>query len=170
MPARTRSNNTPMTRMSIIRALYYAYLHNSWVFLWNLSKIYIFWIVSHYIITNVYYNYCVPRSAFSVAFAPILMAAPHCRGMIWYLNVSSNTVYNMTYGAAGWLGMKLIITMQGNPRPIRRYASHHHYHGPDSRASQVPDNARNHHANHASRQARADPIPEAHAHPLNNID
>ena len=76
-------------------------------------SIYIFWSVVHYLAFYLYKLYCVPDSMFGYLFSPVLIHSPHCKGLIWMINASFNSLNHMI----GLLISLILINLQKIEKP-----------------------------------------------------
>jgi hypothetical protein len=76
-----------------------------WFF--ELSGIYVMWIVLHYIAGILYSNYCTPNTVFGFLASPVLAAAPHCRAMRWVISTGGDIIINMWVIIGTWIAGKL---------------------------------------------------------------
>ena len=77
-----------------------------WVYF--ISKVYILWIVIHYISVQLYVQHCVPSSIWGFITSPILVSSPHCKAMRWVLHTGANTIDNMWNTIGVWFSAKLL--------------------------------------------------------------
>ena len=77
-----------------------------WIYF--ISKVYILWIVIHYISVQLYVKYCVPSSIWGFITSPILVSSPHCKAMRWILHTGANTIDNMWNTIGVWFSAKLL--------------------------------------------------------------
>jgi len=77
-----------------------------WIFF--ISKVYIIWIVIHYVSVQVYVKYCVPSSIWGFIMSPLLVSSPHCKAMRWILHNGANTIDNMWNTIGVWFSAKLL--------------------------------------------------------------
>jgi hypothetical protein len=76
-----------------------------WFF--ELSSIYLLWIILHYISGILYCKYCTPESIFGFLASPVLAAAPHCRAIRWIISTGGDIIVNMWVVIGTWVGAKL---------------------------------------------------------------
>ena len=77
-----------------------------WVYL--ITKVYILWIIIHYISVQLYVKHCVPSSILGFITSPILVSSPHCKAMRWILHTGANTIDNMWNTIGVWFSTKLL--------------------------------------------------------------
>ena len=75
--------------------------------LWSLSKIYIFWILAHYVSTNLYAYFCTHLSFMGLILSPIMAISPHCKALHWLSINSILNISNMWVALTGWLFLKI---------------------------------------------------------------
>ena len=73
-----------------------------------ITKVYILWIVIHYISVQLYVKHCVPSSLWGFITSPILVSSPHCKAMRWILHTGANTIDNMWNTIGVWFSAKLL--------------------------------------------------------------
>jgi hypothetical protein len=76
-----------------------------WLF--EISSIYLLWIILHYVSGIFYPKYCTPNSIFGFLASPVLAAAPHCRALRWIINTGGDIIVNMWVVIGTWIGAKL---------------------------------------------------------------
>jgi len=62
------------------------------------------WTVAHYAAILGYQHFCLPHTWTAVLLAPITVAMPHCRALIWVLEVSSVSV------GTAWMTAALLVS------------------------------------------------------------
>jgi hypothetical protein len=77
-----------------------------WVYF--VTKVYILWIVIHYISVQLYVKHCVPSTVWGFITSPILVSSPHCKAMRWMLHTGANTIDNMWNTIGVWFSAKLL--------------------------------------------------------------
>jgi hypothetical protein len=77
-----------------------------WVYF--ISKVYILWIVIHYISVQLYVKYCVPSSIWGFITSPIMVSSPHCKATRWVLHTGANTIDNMWNTIGVWFSTQLL--------------------------------------------------------------
>ena len=88
--------------------------------IWSFSKFYLFWILMHYISTNLYTYFCTPLSFVGFLASPFMAVSPHCKGLHWLFNVSVSTIGQMWMIFGIWLSAKLTGFFEGVPPPSPR--------------------------------------------------
>ena len=64
---------------------------------------YVAWIVAHHVSTRIYSYMCTPQSVGDVLVYPFMVSAPHCKGILWLVNASSDTITTMWVTAGTWV-------------------------------------------------------------------
>lgn len=77
---------------------------------YNVSAIYLFWIIIHYLAAHAYVEYCVPTEIFGFIISPFLISAPHCKAIRWVIHNGGNTIDNMWVIFGTWICSHLITT------------------------------------------------------------
>lgn len=77
-----------------------------WIYL--ITKVYILWIIIHYISVQLYVKHCVPSSLWGFITSPILVSSPHCKAMRWILHIGANTIDNMWNTIGVWFSTRLL--------------------------------------------------------------
>tara|TARA_Y100000389_G_C17408646_1_gene489555 strand:- start:924 stop:1244 length:321 start_codon:yes stop_codon:yes gene_type:complete len=71
---------------------------------WSASKIYLFWILLHWMSVQIYQYMCVPSTIWGLVFgAAIASQMPHCRAALWTVTHSSVVISNMWIMLGSWL-------------------------------------------------------------------
>jgi len=69
----------------------------------NIIGSYILWIFVHYIATQLYVKLCVHWSIIGFITSPLLVAAPHCSGLLWCINQGVRNIQTMWVIIGYWL-------------------------------------------------------------------
>jgi len=77
-------------------------------YMYNVSSIYLFWIILHYISAHLYVYYCTPNGVYGLMFSPFLAAAPHCRAIRWIIQSGGSMMDNMWLVFGTWACSKII--------------------------------------------------------------
>jgi len=83
-------------------------MRQAFVYTYNVSSIYLFWIFVHYISAHAYIEYCVPKHFIGFLVSPFLIAAPHCRALRWVIQYGGSTIDNMWIVFGTWVCSHLI--------------------------------------------------------------
>jgi hypothetical protein len=86
----------------------YSFVVHYFKWVYFISKVYILWIVIHYISVQLYVQHCVPSSIWGFITSPILVSSPHCKAMRWVLHTGANTIDNMWNTIGVWFSVKLL--------------------------------------------------------------
>jgi hypothetical protein len=84
-----------------------------WGELRTLGQGLVVWTGVHYVSVHGYQYMCVPATLWGVVMAPLTMAAPHCRGLVWLIDASSLSVIGI-WAASGLLISGKIIGLMPN--------------------------------------------------------
>jgi hypothetical protein len=77
--------------------------------LWELvalGKGMVVWTGVHYAAVHGYQWLCAPATLWGIATAPLVVAAPHCRGLVWLIDISSMSVLGV------WTATGLLLSGQ----------------------------------------------------------
>jgi hypothetical protein len=77
-------------------------------YMYNVSSIYLFWIVLHYFSAHLYVYYCVPSGVYGFLISPFLVAAPHCRAIRWIIQSGGAMMDNMWLVFGTWACSRII--------------------------------------------------------------
>jgi len=77
-------------------------------YMYNVSSIYLFWIVLHYFSAHLYVYYCVPSGVHGFLISPFLVAAPHCRAIRWIIQSGGAMMDNMWLVFGTWACSRMI--------------------------------------------------------------
>jgi hypothetical protein len=75
--------------------------------LWTFSKIYLFWILIHYISSNLYSHFCTHLSLVGLFLSPIMAISPQCKALHWLTVNSIVNINNMWVAITGWIMLKI---------------------------------------------------------------
>lgn len=78
--------------------------------LWNLTKIYLFWIFVHIMSVNLYCYCCAYPSLYGFLISPFIAVAPHCRALSWLMTNSITSINNMWLTLGTWCVTRLTFT------------------------------------------------------------
>ena len=84
------------------------YIPNVVLVAWKCSSIYIFWITLHYTSAHIYPILCADLSLYGVISSPFLVMSPHCQGIIWIQQTSTQAIKNMWLVLGSWLCAQLL--------------------------------------------------------------
>lgn len=103
----TNSEESPSRKWDKMKLVYdFTVPYFQWIYF--ISKVYILWIVIHYMSVQLYVKHCVPSSLWGFITSPILVSSPHCKAMRWILHTGANTIDNMWNTIGVWFSAKLI--------------------------------------------------------------
>lgn len=103
----TISEELSPKKWSKIKIIYdFAVPYFQWVYL--VTKVYILWIVIHYISVQLYVKHCVPSTVWGFITSPILVSSPHCKAMRWMLHTGANTIDNMWNTIGVWFSARIL--------------------------------------------------------------
>ena len=77
---------------------------------WNISRIYLCWILVHMISVNMYCHFCAHISLYGLFMSPFVTVAPHCVALRWLTTNSINSISHMWTVIGAWLITKIPIT------------------------------------------------------------
>lgn len=77
-------------------------------FVYDASKIYILWLVLHFIASQAYPPICSPYSIWGFIITPILAATPQCKALRWVINTGGSTMELMWLIFGTWVCTKII--------------------------------------------------------------
>ena len=83
-------------------------LSNIIQFIWSCSKIYLFWIVIHYISVHAYVYLCTPATIWGFITSPFYVMAPQCIALDWAYLHSRNITYHMWIVLGTWLSVRIL--------------------------------------------------------------
>jgi hypothetical protein len=61
----------------------------------KIIMIYIVYILSHTLSSNIYIYYCTPFTWKGILLSPIMIVSPHCKTMLWIINHTSYNIETM---------------------------------------------------------------------------
>jgi hypothetical protein len=88
--------------------------HFSFVFdkikiLFHISKIYLLWILLHFIASQLYIKLCVPSTLWGFLISPFIVATPYCQGLRWVVYNAANIINNMWVVLGTWICSTILI-------------------------------------------------------------
>jgi hypothetical protein len=84
-----------------------------WSELVLLGKGLVVWTGTHYAAVHGYQWLCVPATWWGAAMAPVMIAAPHCRGLVWLIDASSLSVIGAWAATGLLLSGRLLDSLPG---------------------------------------------------------
>jgi hypothetical protein len=85
---------------------------NAFWFAFDACSIYLMWVVLHYIASHLYVYFCAPSTIVGFLYSPLIIAAPHCRGLRWVIFNGAISTDNMWLVFGTWLCSKILIPRQ----------------------------------------------------------
>jgi hypothetical protein len=86
------------------------------------AKIYLLWVLLHYVASQLYIPFCSPRSFWGFIITPILAVTPQCKALRWVIHTGGNTMETMWVIFGAWCCAKVVpttasaLTMLGKPK------------------------------------------------------
>ena len=81
--------------------------------LWKASKMYLFWILLHWIAVQLYQYMCTPATFWGLLFGTaVATQMPHCKAALWVINHSSTIIRDMWLLLGGWLISQVVTNQQ----------------------------------------------------------
>ena len=84
----------------------------------KVSRIYLLWILLHYIASQLYIQLCVPRTILGFLMSPFMTATPHCQSLRWVVYNAANVINNMWYIIGAWICSNILIIKSDNQANI----------------------------------------------------
>ena len=106
-------DNTPSYTYSTIIYIKNKTVH-TFYFIFCASKIYLFWILLHYVASQLYVKLCVPQTLIGFIISPLLTVTPHCQGLRWIVYNGANIISNMWVVFGSWICTTILITATEN--------------------------------------------------------
>ena len=88
-----------------------SFIYKTFLYLLNISGIYLIWISLHFIASQLYIYYCVPKTLYGFIMSPLMIPAPHCQGLRWVVYNSANIITNMWVILGTWVCSVLVINI-----------------------------------------------------------
>lgn len=76
--------------------------------IFDASKIYLMWVLFHYIAAHMYVYFCAPATLGGLLLSPFLMSAPHCVALRWAVHNGADVVHAMWLILGTWLCSKIL--------------------------------------------------------------
>ena len=67
------------------------------------GKLYAAWAVVHVLAANAYTYWCVPLTVSGLTMSPLMVTAPHCKGLLWLTNTAADVTTTMWVVLGSWL-------------------------------------------------------------------
>ena len=74
----------------------------------NIGGIYITWIVLHFVCSNLYAQYCTPKSVIGFIYSPFAATLLHCKCLRWTTYNAGTSIENMWFMLGTWILKRLI--------------------------------------------------------------
>lgn len=78
--------------------------------IYDATKIYLLWVLLHYIASQLYIPFCSPRSFWGFIITPILAVTPQCKALRWVIHSGGNTMETMWVILGAWCCAKIVPT------------------------------------------------------------
>ena len=75
--------------------------------IWDIIKIYLFWIVIHFVCSNLYCYLCTNLSITGFLISPFIVMSPHCKALMWLTSTSITNINNMWLVLGTWFITKM---------------------------------------------------------------
>ena len=75
--------------------------------IWDIIKIYLFWIVIHFVCSNLYCYLCTNLTIWGFLISPFIVMSPHCKALMWLTSNSITNINNMWLVLGSWIITKL---------------------------------------------------------------
>uniref|UniRef100_A0A6C0JMS0 Uncharacterized protein n=1 Tax=viral metagenome TaxID=1070528 RepID=A0A6C0JMS0_9ZZZZ len=75
----------------------------------ELFGIYMFWIVLHYICSNLYASWCTKYTIIGFIISPFVASAPHCTAFRWVITNGGNVITTMWITFGTWCAKKILL-------------------------------------------------------------
>ena len=69
----------------------------------NILKIYISWILLHYVSAMLYNQWCVPKTLYDIFWLPLLFNSPQCKILQWGFTTSSGIINQIIITVITWV-------------------------------------------------------------------
>lgn len=117
--------SSPITKMFSIKDCgSFTFCKNVVCETWSFVKFYLFWVVIHFTVSNLYIYLCAPMTMWGFIWSPFMAVAPHCQGLQWLFNISTNTISQMWTVAGVWFSGKLVGVFRGahaKPQVVKEF-------------------------------------------------
>jgi hypothetical protein len=92
----------------------FCFMYKTTIILLKVSKIYLLWILLHYMASQLYIQFCVPRTFFGFFMSPLMTATPHCQSLRWVVYNAANVINNMWVILGTWICSNILIINRDN--------------------------------------------------------
>jgi hypothetical protein len=72
------------------------------------TKIYVLWIVLHFVASHLYIYVCVPQTLWGFLISPFMSVTPQCQSLRWIIHNGGNVLNNMWVMLGTWVGSLLL--------------------------------------------------------------
>lgn len=72
------------------------------------TKIYVLWIVLHFVASHLYIYVCVPQTLWGFLISPFMSVTPQCQSLRWIIHNGGNVLNNMWVILGTWVGSLLL--------------------------------------------------------------
>ena len=79
------------------------YSKNVCIIVFNVSSVYLLWILIHFISVHLYVYFCVPSTYIGFLYSPFLISTPHCKALRWATQTGASTIDNMWIVFGTWI-------------------------------------------------------------------
>jgi hypothetical protein len=80
----------------------------------KVSRIYLLWIVLHYMASQLYIQLCVPRTILGFLMSPFMTTTSHCQSLRWVIYNAANVINNMWFIIGAWICSNILIVNRDN--------------------------------------------------------
>ena len=74
----------------------------------SVSKIYLMWVLLHYIASHMYVYFCTPSTLTGFLLSPFIISAPHCMALRWVIHNGADVVNAMWIVLGTWTCSKIL--------------------------------------------------------------
>jgi hypothetical protein len=79
------------------------------------TKIYVLWIVLHFVASHLYIYVCVPQTLWGFLISPFMSVTPQCQSLRWIIHNGGNVLNNMWVILGTWIG-SLLLGINNEPK------------------------------------------------------
>ena len=80
------------------------------------TKIYVLWIVLHFVASHLYIYVCVPQTLWGFLISPFMSVTPQCQSLRWIIHNGGNILNNMWVILGTWVGSLLLSGITNEPK------------------------------------------------------
>ena len=120
-------NNTPDTKPTILQILsdnliiMFNIIIKTICFLFNTLKVYMLWVSLHYVASQLYIEWCVPKTVFGFLASPFITSTPQCQSLRWVIYNGANMISNMWLVLGTWITTTLLIVNKNQAASINSF-------------------------------------------------